>query len=192
MARRERTPSGSVKGAALRMLGRRDYTSDEVVTRLVARGFEEAEVRTAVASLAEARIIDDHRAALAHVRTASRIKGRGRLRIRRELQARGADEAAIIDAMATIEPEDEATLDRPSHRETRGGRARVSGRTPETLRATAAARLPGRHDQQTPPWRFADARRRRRRLNYRRGLAEAGSNSVVVISTGVSQPCRSG
>ena len=113
MARRERTPSGSVKGAALRMLGRRDYTSDEVVTRLVARGFAEADVRATVAALAEARIIDDHRAALAHARTASRIKGRGRLRIRRELQARGADETAISEAMSTIEPEDEAlSIDR--------------------------------------------------------------------------------
>ena len=35
--------------------------------------------------------LDDRRAGAAHVRTASRVKGRGRLRIRRELEARGID-----------------------------------------------------------------------------------------------------
>ena len=109
MARRERTPpSGTARLAALRMLGRRDYTADEIQTRLIDRGFEDAEVRAAVAALRDERVVDDRRAALAHVRTASRIKGRGGLRIRRELQARGADESAIAHAMATLEPDDEA------------------------------------------------------------------------------------
>jgi regulatory protein len=90
------------------MLGRRDYTANELTARLTERGYEPPDVAAALETLASERFLDDARAARAHVRTASRVKGRGRLRIRRELEARGIDADIALDALAEISPEDEA------------------------------------------------------------------------------------
>jgi SOS response regulatory protein OraA/RecX len=60
-----------------------------------------------LARLTEAGLIDDRRAGAAHVRTASRVKGRGRLRIERELVARGLDRTLAHDLAAEVPQEDE-------------------------------------------------------------------------------------
>jgi regulatory protein len=83
---------------ALRLLGRREYTIAELRTRLIERGHSAREVEQALASLAADGLLDDRRAAAAHIRTGSRVKGRGRLRLRRELQARGV-EAELADTL---------------------------------------------------------------------------------------------
>jgi regulatory protein len=93
--------------AALRLLGRRDYSRAEITSRLLARGYAPEDVDAAVARLAEEGAIDDHRAAAAHVRTAARLKQRGRLRIRRELEARGIPKAIAADALAALPAEDD-------------------------------------------------------------------------------------
>jgi regulatory protein len=100
-------PSGSARLAALRLLGRREYTVAELETRLLARGYPAEDVASAITGLCADRTIDDARVALDHVRTASAIKGRGRLRIRRELQARGIDRGIIETATADLTGEDE-------------------------------------------------------------------------------------
>jgi regulatory protein len=105
--------AGTARLAALRLLGRRDYTASEVSAHLLERGFGPDEVSEAVAALMRDKSIDDRRTAAAHVRTASRIKGRGRLRIRRELEARGVPGAIIAQAVGEIESDEEAkTIDR--------------------------------------------------------------------------------
>ena len=105
--RRTDPPSGSPRTAALRLLGRRDYSAAEITRRLVERGYAREAVEAAVADLEAGGIIDDRRAAEVHVRTASRLKGRGALRIRRELEARGIRAEAIDYALAGLSPDDD-------------------------------------------------------------------------------------
>lgn len=100
-------PTGTPRLAALRFLGRRDYTAAELVKRLTDRGYPEDDVRTAVERLTADGAIDDRRTAMAHVRTASRIKGRGTVRITRELEARGIPTALIREATATLSADDD-------------------------------------------------------------------------------------
>lgn len=100
-------PAVNSRTAALRLLGRRDYTSTELTTRLLRRGYAEDDVRGVVASLVADGTLDDARAAAAHVRTAATIKGRGRLRIRRELEARGVSRAVAHDALAQVSDDDD-------------------------------------------------------------------------------------
>jgi regulatory protein len=101
------TSGAAIRAAALRLLGRRDYTRAELTSKLTTRGYPAAPVRDVLAGLAADGLVDDRRAAGAHVRTASRIKGRGRQRIARELAARGVDEDVAADALGQIDPDDE-------------------------------------------------------------------------------------
>lgn len=99
-------PADPPRLAALRLLGRRDYTAAELTARLIDRGYTQADVAQAVQRLVAERAIDDPRTARAYAESAARIKGRGRLRIRRELEARGIAKAIIEDVLATAIPED--------------------------------------------------------------------------------------
>jgi regulatory protein len=100
-------PAGTVRGAALRLLGRREYTVAELRSRLVARGYPPDDTDRALETLVAERLADDRRAALAHIRTGSRIKGRGRHRLRRELEARGVDPDLVSDLLAGHSETDE-------------------------------------------------------------------------------------
>jgi regulatory protein len=95
-------PGGSARLVALRLLGRRDYTSEELRRKLTDRGYPADEIESALTRLRDDGFQDDARAARAHVRTASGVKGRGPLRIRQELQARGIDEDTITTATADL------------------------------------------------------------------------------------------
>ena len=101
-------PAGSPRAAALRLLGRRDYTREEITTRLVARGYDVDLARAAVVALVADGSIDDRRTARAHVRTAVEIKHRGRLRIMRELEARGIARDIARAAVDEIAPGEDA------------------------------------------------------------------------------------
>src|SRR5262245_12986384 len=59
------------------------------------------------AALRADRTLDDRRVAEAHVRAASRVKRRGRLRIERELTARGIDRTTAHEALAALSPDDD-------------------------------------------------------------------------------------
>lgn len=100
--------SAKVRGAALALLGRRDYTTAELRERLIEREHPPAEVDAVIAALIEDRTINDRRVAASHVRVSSQIKGRGRLRIRQELAARGIDRHLADELIAELPPEDEA------------------------------------------------------------------------------------
>jgi len=97
----------STRVAALRMLSRRDYTAFELRDKLLAKEHTPEDITAALESLAADRLLDDRRVATTFVRVASSLKGRGRLRIARELEARGVAKATIREALETLPPEDE-------------------------------------------------------------------------------------
>jgi regulatory protein len=92
---------------ALRLLGRRDYTAAELTDKLAKRGYGDTEISGLTSQLRADGTLDDRRVALAHVRSASRVKRRGRLRIERELLARGIDHAIVRDAISGLSPDDD-------------------------------------------------------------------------------------
>jgi regulatory protein len=100
--------TGQIRTLALTLLSRREYTAHEVHDRLVRRGADPDAARDVIAALVADKTIDDRRAAGAHARTAARIKGRGRLRIARELSARGIAKDVVRDAVGEVTPEAEA------------------------------------------------------------------------------------
>jgi regulatory protein len=100
-------PAGNARLAALRLLGRREYSTVELTRKLIERGHGADEVERTVATLAQERIVDDRRVAEAHVRTSTRIKGRGAVRIRRELEARGIRAALAQEVTSDLSADDQ-------------------------------------------------------------------------------------
>jgi regulatory protein len=96
------------RGALLTLLGRRDYTAAELRQRLIDKGHDKGEVDAEIASLTADGTIGDARVAAAHVRVASQLKGRGRMRIRQELLARGISKSIAEAALAELPADDEA------------------------------------------------------------------------------------
>jgi len=88
-------------------VSRRDYTAAELSGKLRDRGFDADAIADAIDDLRARRVVDDVRVAAGHVRTASAVKGRGRVRIARELAARGLAPEVIEDALRVVEPESE-------------------------------------------------------------------------------------
>jgi regulatory protein len=95
--------------AGLKMLGRRELSEAQVRQRLARRGYEPDSVDAAVARLREERAIDDARVAEAIVRTQSSIRGRGRLRVLREVESAGIAAAiarrAVDDVFDSLDPD---------------------------------------------------------------------------------------
>jgi regulatory protein len=85
---------------ALHLLGRRELSVKQLRGRLLDREHSAEEVERAIDLLLENRALDDARVAAAYVRTAVKIKGRGRLRIQRELQVIGIDKDVAAQALA--------------------------------------------------------------------------------------------
>ena len=98
---------------ALKMLGRRELSESQIRQRLVRKGHTEEDIDAAVTRLKAERAIDDARVAGAFARTAVRLKGRGPMRLERDLQGlgieRSAAKAAVRDVLAET---DERTLAR--------------------------------------------------------------------------------
>lgn len=97
----------TLRGAALALLSRRDYTTLELRNNLSDRGYSADDIDQLISGLTASGVLNDQRVAAAHVRTASRVKSRGRLRIARELSARGLSRAIIDEALAAVEKPDE-------------------------------------------------------------------------------------
>ena len=96
---------------ALHMLGRRELSVQQIRDRLIEREHSRDDVDRAIDLLIENKALDDARVAGAYVRTAIRIKGRGRLRIQRELQMMGISRDVAAEALADAFGEvDERTL----------------------------------------------------------------------------------
>jgi len=84
------------------MLSRRALSVSEIRDRLRDREHGEADIDAAVTRLLETGGLDDKKLAAAYARTAAEIKGRGRLRVIRELQARGVAKGIAAEAAGEV------------------------------------------------------------------------------------------
>ena len=93
--------------AGLALLARRELSESQVRRRLARRGFAPDEVDGAIERLRRDRALDDTRTAAAIARTQVTIRGRGRLRVRREIEAAGIPtsiaERAVDDVFQDID-----------------------------------------------------------------------------------------
>jgi regulatory protein len=88
-------------------MGRRDYTAAELRERLIEKGHDAGEVDEQIELLTDDGTINDRRVATTAIRVASQVKGRGRMRIRQELIARGVSKALADELLAELPPDDE-------------------------------------------------------------------------------------
>jgi regulatory protein len=109
---------------ALRMLGRREHSVADIRSRLRDREHTSEDIDAAVERLLENRALDDGRVARAYARTAAKVKGRGRLRVQRELQAMGIARDVIGEALAEVfgDLDERALIDRAIQKKLRGGK----------------------------------------------------------------------
>jgi regulatory protein len=108
----------------LKLLGRRELSVAQLRTRLLDRDHSPDDIDQAIATLLESGALDDRRVARAYARTASKIKGRGRLRISRELQAMGIAKEVVAEAVAEVfsDLDERALIDRAIQKKLRGGK----------------------------------------------------------------------
>ena len=112
---------------ALQMLGRRELSVRQVRERLRAREHSDEDIDRAIDLLIENRALDDRRVAAAYVRTALKVKGRGRLRIQRELAVMGIAKDVAGEALAEAFGEvDERALIAKALQKKLRGRARLA------------------------------------------------------------------
>ena len=111
----------------LRLLGRRELSVAELRARLLDRDHSAGDVDAAIAHLLETRALDDERVARAHARTAATVKGRGRLRVMRELHAMGIANETVAAALADVFGDlDERTLIARALQKKLRGRPRIA------------------------------------------------------------------
>jgi regulatory protein len=107
---------------ALHLLSRRELSVAQCRERLLEKGHSEPEIEAALQRLQDTRALDDRRVAGAYVRTAVQIKGRGRLRVARELQARGIARDVAAGALADFfdDADEQALVSRAVQKRLRG------------------------------------------------------------------------
>jgi regulatory protein len=99
---------------ALTWLARRELSERQVRDRLSKREYEDDAIDGAVERLKTERALDDRRGALACARSAVRLKGRGRERVRRSIESLGISRdlaRAAVDEVFT-EVDESALIDR--------------------------------------------------------------------------------
>ena len=108
----------------LKLLGRRELSVVQLRARLIEREYSPEEADEAVTKLLENGALDDRRVALAYARTASKVKGRGRLRVARELQVIGIPREIAAEAVAEVfgDLDERALIDRAIQKKLRGGK----------------------------------------------------------------------
>jgi regulatory protein len=112
---------------ALKLLARRELSVEEVRARLLYRDHSRDDVSAAIERLLETGALDDGRVARAHARTAAGVKGRGRLRVMRELLAMGIAKEVAAEALAEVFGDlDERTLITRALQKKLRGRPRVT------------------------------------------------------------------
>ena len=107
----------------LKLLGRRELSVMQLRARLIDREHSPEDADEAVTKLLENGALDDGRVARAYARTASKVKGRGRLRVARELQSMGIGRDVIAEAVAEVfgDLDERALIDRAIQKK-RGGK----------------------------------------------------------------------
>lgn len=86
----------------LRLLSRRELSVANLRARLLDREHPPEEVDAAIARLLDTRALDDARVARAFARTSASVKGRGRLRVMRELSQIGIAKDVAGEALAEV------------------------------------------------------------------------------------------
>lgn len=111
----------------LRLLGRRELSVKELRDRLLDREHPPDEIDRAIEHLLETHALDDARVARAYARTAAHVKGRGRLRVMRELSAMGIAKATAGEALAEVfaDVDERALIAKALHKKMRG-RSRIA------------------------------------------------------------------
>ena len=131
MAARLKSPDLADRSSAhvegLKLLAARELSVEGVRARLLDRGYSVEDVEAAIGALLESGALDDARVARAYARTAVNVKGRGRLRVMRELHQMGIDRdvvsAALGDVFADI---DERALIAQAIQKKMRGRTRIA------------------------------------------------------------------
>ena len=86
----------------LKLLAGRELSVQGVRVRLLDRGYAPDDVEAAIARLLESGALDDGRVARAYARTAVNVKGRGRLRVMRELHEMGIHREVAAAALGEV------------------------------------------------------------------------------------------
>jgi regulatory protein len=124
---------------ALSWLARRELSERQVRERLARREFDDESIDAAVTRLKAERALDDRRVALACARSAVRLKGRGRERVRRAVEALGISRdlarAAVDEVFGEIDESAliERALTKRWPRGAAGAAAGASADSPVTL-----------------------------------------------------------
>jgi len=87
---------------ALQLLARRELSEKQLRDRLIDRDHQRDEIDRVIAHLLESKTLDDGRVARAYARTAAEVKGRGRLRVMRELNEMGIAREVATEALADV------------------------------------------------------------------------------------------
>ena len=113
-------PSAHTEG--LKLLARRELSVEGVRARLEDRGYSPDDIAEALARLLESGALDDRRVARAYARTAVTVKGRGRLRITRELLHMGIHKEIAAEALGEVfgELDERALIDTSIRKKLRG------------------------------------------------------------------------
>jgi regulatory protein len=115
---------------ALKMLARRELSEAQVRQRLGRRGHATDEIDAAIEKLRAERALDDERVAETIARTQSHVRGRGRFRVRQEIEAAGIGRAVADRAVneAFKEVDSSALLEAAIARRLRGRTGPVDDR----------------------------------------------------------------
>ena len=115
--------------AALTLLSRRELSTQQLRDRLARKQFDPDDIDRAVQRLADNRVLDDRRVALASARTDASGKGYGRRRALQHLQQLGVSsdiaESAVDEVFGDID--EGALLDAAIEKRLRGGTVRTLG-----------------------------------------------------------------
>jgi len=88
--------------AGLQLLARRELSEAQIRQRLTRRGYSSEDIDTAVVRLRGERALDDRRVATAIARTETRVRGRGRLRVKRQIEAAGISSTLAQEAIDEV------------------------------------------------------------------------------------------
>jgi regulatory protein len=112
----------------LRLLARRELSVSELRARLLDRHHPVDEVDRAIEHLLDTQALDDGRVARAYARSAAGVKGRGRLRVMRELHAKGIAKQTASEAVAEAfaDADERSLIAKAIHKKLRG-RTKLAG-----------------------------------------------------------------
>jgi regulatory protein len=86
----------------LQLLARRELSEAQLRQRLARRGYASDEIDLAIAQLLAERSLDDRRVATAIANTETRVRGRGRLRVKRQIEAAGISASLAENAVDAV------------------------------------------------------------------------------------------